>query len=504
MIMDIYARISQDKRIGTELEGLNVDQQIERCKTWIRERGHQVGTVYRDDSISATSGVKRDAFEQMLLDEPRPVVYWIQSRLERHPWDLDRFLLSQREGYGTDGSRITLENASAELSSRMMSLINLFEQKRKSELQKEANLRMAKAGRYRSSIRPFGQYKDGTIHPEEAKAVRTAAENLISGKWTFYRIAEYWNSLNLHTPHSNNARRKEWTGVTVRNYFTRPRLYGYQEYEGVLYKLSNWNPLLTKDEFDTIQLIIDSRRTGKRGYNYGRKDAHLLTSIVKCECGRGMNIGYRGGKGSAKIYRCPTTKHQTVVAKPLEEHVARQVLETYQFNDSAQEQHEQNQQDLMQLQREKAQLVKDHNQWLAEAGAAGTSPIAMRAREDAHAEKLAGLEEKLHALQREQGLSIFATLEEESEGGELAAWNRLTTTRQRELVKSLYKEIRVARGGQGQRFNTDRVSFVPTPFAEKLIARGIEYYDMEEPATPELIEALWKNAESILRREDHS
>ena len=51
MVAAIYARISQDRG-----DGLNVPDQIERCREFILARGWGVGEVYRDDSISATTG----------------------------------------------------------------------------------------------------------------------------------------------------------------------------------------------------------------------------------------------------------------------------------------------------------------------------------------------------------------------------------------------------------------------------------------------------------------
>lgn len=467
--MDIYARISHDKKTGTDLEGLNVREQVNSCREWILSRGDEVGNVYTDDSISATSGVRRPAFEQMLVEEPRPVVYVKQSRLERDPGDLDRFLLTTREGYGVDGTRATMESASAELMARMSSLFNRYEQQNKAEFQRAANLRLAKAGKYRGSIRPFGQTRTGEWVEGEAQAVRQAAEALIAGRATFHKVATVWNDWGLLTPKTGRQGGREWTAGTVVRFFKRPRLYGKQEYRGQLYKLRDWEALLSEEEFNAIQALIAERATGRRGESTSRRDTHLLTSILKCECGRGMNVGYRGRKGSGRIYRCPTTNHQSVTAVPVEEYVSLQALEYLIWHDYFESRKSDSNIQLAELNWQRAELVAAHNQWLLEAGQAGTSPMAIRAREDAHAEALAKLDGELFAIQQKAGLDIFPRPEHELSGDYLAVWNTVSLDRRRYLLKSLFTAIYIKRGQQGRRFDTNRVSFETTPLAKSIV-----------------------------------
>ncbi|WP_354403404.1 recombinase family protein [Micrococcus sp. UYEF12] len=51
----IYARISQDNRAGTSEEGASTAAQVEACRAYIARQGRDVGTVYVDNSFSATS-----------------------------------------------------------------------------------------------------------------------------------------------------------------------------------------------------------------------------------------------------------------------------------------------------------------------------------------------------------------------------------------------------------------------------------------------------------------
>lgn len=473
MIAAIYARLSDDKRKGTEQEGLNVDEQIEACKDFIKSKGWKLGKVYRDDSISATSGVVRPGFEQMLSDAPPVVVYWKQSRLERSPRDLDRFLMEGCEGYGTDGTRATMENASGELVSHLLSLVGRFEQRNKAEFQKQANLRLAKLGKYRGSIRPFGQERDGSWVPGEAEAVREAAKDIVEGRASFHAIARRWNDAQLLTPQTGKQGGREWTSGTVRNYYTRPRLYGMQDYEGTLYPLKDWQPLLTQETFEQLQAIINGKRTGKRGVSYGRADSHLLTGIVKCaECGRGMNVAYRGAKGSPKIYKCPTAAHQSVTAGPLEYYVSHRAIGLLRHHEDTQAEAEEASGRLAELVAEKAAAESANREWIEEAAEAGLKPSVIAARVRAHEARIADIDAEVFRLRKDMQTSIWAlTGPRWPDVGAylLTGWQSVSLEQQRDLLQGLFTAVHVTRGAQGARFDPDRISYDLT----ELVSRGV-------------------------------
>lgn len=470
----IYARISDDKH-KDEQEGLNVDEQINACTAFIHSRGWKLGTVYRDDSISATSGAVRPDFERMVRDAPPAVVVWKQSRLERgHNNDLDRFLMAGCEGYTVDGMRITMENASGEFVTKMMSLYGKFEQRNKAEFQKQANLRLAKLGRYRGSIRPFGQNMDGSWIYPEAHAVIQAAKGLVAGTATFWDVAKGWNAEGLLTPQTGKQGGKAWTSGTVRNYFTRPRLMGLQDYAGTLYPLKDWKPLLDAETFGQIQTLINSKRTGQRGVSKGRGDAHLLTGILKCECGRGMNVGYRGAKGSPKIYRCPTVKHQSVTAGPLEKAVSIHTLQLLSQQDEGKAEAEEATKRIAELLDEKRVAGMGHSEWIDEAVEAGLKPALIQKRELAHAARLSELDAQVMAHRQALGANLFVTTFSLTPGKawgiqeELTGWNSVSTAQRRDVLVSLFEGITVARGEQGKRFSSDRIDYQHTPLGLRL------------------------------------
>jgi len=80
-----YVRISQD----TEGEGLGVTRQEHDCRALIDRHGWQLVDVHTDNDISAFSGKRRPAYEQLLTSiEQRlvdVVVAWHPDRLHRSP-----------------------------------------------------------------------------------------------------------------------------------------------------------------------------------------------------------------------------------------------------------------------------------------------------------------------------------------------------------------------------------------------------------------------------------
>ncbi|MFI6268638.1 recombinase family protein [Micromonospora zamorensis] len=77
----IYARLSLDK-LGNEL---GVDRQLEACRELAARQGWTVTRELIDNSISATTGRVRPAFEKLLTLSPKPeaIIVWHLDRLVR-------------------------------------------------------------------------------------------------------------------------------------------------------------------------------------------------------------------------------------------------------------------------------------------------------------------------------------------------------------------------------------------------------------------------------------
>ncbi|NUL43726.1 recombinase family protein [Cellulosimicrobium funkei] len=466
----IYARISQDKKVGTTEEGASTASQIDACRKFIKAQGWEAGEVYVDNSISATSGAVRPAFERLLEDSPSVVVAFKQDRLSRDLMDTLRIKTAGITGYLCDGGRLDFGSADSEMLTMIRSVVDSAEGKKKSERQKLATERDAKSGKYRGSIRPFGQTLTGERVEPEATAVQTAAQDLADGTATFWDIAKRWNGDGLKTPQTGKQGGKDWTSGTVRNYFTRPRLIGQQEYEGKLYTLNNWEPLLTAETFGHIQSLIESKKTGKRGVSTSRTDTRLLTAITQCECGRGMNAGQRGGAGSTRLYKCPTVKHQTVVAEPLERAVSLHALQLLSQSEDGNEEREEATQAIASLLDEKRVAESAHQEWITEAVEAGLSPKLISQKETAHGKRVSEIDAEVLRLRADLQATIFPKLGED----DLAGWETVSIAQRRDMLTSLFSKVQIARGGQGKRFSADRITYTYTDLGWTLYDRWAE------------------------------
>ena len=336
---------------------------------------------------------------------------------------------------------------------------------------------MAKAGVYRGSIRPFGQTLKGDLVQPEADAVRAAAADLVAGAATFFDIAKRWNTAGLLTPQTGRQGGREWTSGTVRNFYTRPRLVGRQEMRArsTTFGIGRrcWTPrrLPTSKNTDRLQADREAR------VSKGRADAHLLTGIVRCECGRGMNIAYRGAKGSPRIYRCPTVNHQTVTALPLERAVAEHALDLMAQQDEGKAEAEEATRRIAHLLDDRRSAESVHDQWLSEAVEAALSPALISKRQTAHAARLSEIDFEVIQHRQSLGVSMFAVANTWRSGGlhaELTGWESTPVPQRRDVLKSLFDAVLVARGSQGKRFKAERVSYSRTPLGDRLYDRWAE------------------------------
>lgn len=482
----IYARISQDKFLGGDIqEGLNVAGQIEACKAFIKAKGWTLGEIYRDDSISATKeDLVRPAFRQMIADAPTIVVADKQDRLSRSVADTVLLKTAGITGYLLDGGKLAFSTADEEMMTLFRTVMDQGEGRKKSERQKAASLRMAKAGIYRGSIRPFGQTLKGDWVQPEADAVIEAAEKLASNEWTFFKVAKVWNDAGLKTPlskrqgSSKGQGGKEWTAGTAKQYFGRPRLKGWQEYNGVLYKLENWAPLLSDEVFEAIQERIKRERKDSTGRAPIRVTTHLLTNICVCSvCGRGANVGYRGGTGSKKYYRCPTPGHGTVTAPPMEDAVARYAIALLSQHKELQAESQNVLQRRTTLQKKRNELISVHEEWISDALASKMKASRIAKAEELHDAELEAIDAELLELDADRFTTIFREATFKTGKGkwdyattiDLSGWEELEIQKRRELLQTLFTSIEITKSERGKRFSEEaNLKYNHTALGQKL------------------------------------
>ena len=496
----IYARLSDDST-GT---AQGVANQIAECKNFIAAKGWKVGEVYSDNSVSATTGVERPNFERLLKDAPSVVVYYRQNRLERGSHDaLDRFLLAGCEGYGCDGTRATLENASAELVTRLFSIIGKFEGRQKAERQKLAYRGEFERGLPRLSRPVFGNNLDGTLKEVEAEAIRTGAKDFLNKDASLNEIAKRWNAAGLRTPFSQSEKNKLnggkgrggnlWSHRRLSELFQNERLIGKRTYEGRTVTLVNWTPVLDEETFEHLQVVLAERKTGVRGKKSLPSGSHLLSSILRCaECASVMVTSYAGGRNNERLYKCQTVEHfdsdgnstggpfaknaektdAVVVNDFLLTLVSPQAQETL-LGDSG---------NLARLTAKRSTMILKHREWTDDALSLEEppSPSVFAQKEAKHEEALKAINAEILELDKD---SLFEGLRWEPKGKgmkqlqddlvaleaeALARWNAVPMERKRRIIEVFYDKISASRGKRGQRFRSDSVELMPSDLLRKL------------------------------------
>src|SRR5690606_20667489 len=111
MRASIYVRISLDRHH----EELGIERQIEECVAFCESRGWEVGEIFADNDLSATSGVVRPEFERLLISNPEVVVCWHADRFIRLTSELERVIAL---GFNIHAVHARSEEHTSELQSR--------------------------------------------------------------------------------------------------------------------------------------------------------------------------------------------------------------------------------------------------------------------------------------------------------------------------------------------------------------------------------------------------
>lgn len=305
----IYVRISRDS-VG---DGAGVKRQEADCRALCERNGWPIHKVYSDASVSAFSGVRRPAYEQMcaaiMAGQIDRVVVWAVDRLYRRPQDLESYIdLCTPRGVPTHSVRsgeLDLTSADGRMMARIFGAFARGESEKKAERHRRANEQRAAEGKPHVSRRPFGYEQDGiTIREPEAEAIRWAFQHLIEGG-SLRSIAKRWNDMGLRGPQKGNLWSPSVAGRTLRT----ARLAGIREYrrellrnpEGDLVR-GTWPPIVSFDTWQHAQAIL---RDPRRRTNAKVWSKSLLAGIAICgSCGHRILSGGTRKGGTERRYRC--------------------------------------------------------------------------------------------------------------------------------------------------------------------------------------------------------
>lgn len=328
-----YTRFSTDMQNQSSTIG-----QLRAIKKYCNENNIQIVETYIDEAQSGTN-MNRVNFQRMIEDSYHSVwkyiVVYNMSRLSRSVKDI----LSIKDDLGERGIKIlsVIERQDETPEGDFFNLITyglneLFVKQFKRDswrgLVVRANECKALGGRppLGYKITKAGKYE---IFPKEAEAVRLMFRMIIDGK-SYRQIADYLNQegyTNKGVPFTHRLtellRNEKYTGVYIWNRSSVKDSDGKRNHhlskpEDEIIRIDGGMPqIITKEEFDEVQKILDSRRQKKGKTIVNSK--YLLAGLIKCGecgsafCGEGNHCGQ--GKYKRLYYRCSGSKRNLVHCK---------------------------------------------------------------------------------------------------------------------------------------------------------------------------------------------
>lgn len=407
---------------------------------------------HRDNDLSAfDEDVTRPAFELMLehVGDPahpsRGMLAFDLDRLFRRGDDLQRALkLYKRDEtlvFRTSAQEINLSTPDGRL---MAEIMVAFAQKESADKQRRVR-RMhyfrALAGKPTGPA-GFGHLPDRCgLHPVEAPLVAAAAEDLLTGRRTAYRIARAWNKAG-HLPRPRRKKlpdgtftepfSRPWSGRTVSQLLRQPRVGGFVVYqdelmydgEGRPLRSAVQQPIVDPDRWLELRALLLSPERGA-GVNT-RADGYAYLGSGKLRCGgpEGCDhrlIGHTDRRTEVHRYLCPGGDGRGCGRNSIDGAGVDAVLNAYVEGALSEVQPEELGYAVEPWGREDelAEASARHADALA-AYVTGSSPLSRQTQ----VQMLEGLEERVEALRREQRahLGREAQARALADAGDLARW----------------------------------------------------------------------------------
>ena len=284
----VYLRISKDD----ELEGLGVDRQLRECRDYCLKRGWEISEVFTDNDVSAWSGRRRPAFEDLLsaMSGRRVdgVVAWHLDRLWRRAKDLERFLdVAETAGMegrlGTCYGDYDLGTADGRFQVRILISVAQKESDDKSRRLRSKHAELASAGAWKGGPRCYGyDARHAEIVPEEAERIREAAERILSGEGCV-NVARDWNARGVKTISPDTV--PAWTAQAIKRLLMAPRIAGLRAHRrSGSVVAATWPGVISAETHERLRAVLTDPRRG-----IGRETRrYLLSGFVVCECGSRM------------------------------------------------------------------------------------------------------------------------------------------------------------------------------------------------------------------------
>lgn len=297
----IYARISSDQ----DGEALGVNRQLADCRAEADRRGWTVAEEYVDNDISAYSGKRRPAYEQLLEDiragRCDGLIVYRLDRLHRRPIELEEFVqVCDAAGMGhvaTLSGDVNFGTGDGLLTARIMGAVAAQESHVKSERVRRKLQEVAENGKpHGGAARPFGYEPDKvTLRPAEAAIIRDVASRLLAGE-SIASLTRWLNAQGVPTV----SGRGQWRTPTLRGVLMSARISGQRVHRGEIVGPAVWPAIITPAETAKIRALLTdpTRKTNRTARRY------LLAGLLRCHaCGETLRAHPRRGE---RRYVCKT------------------------------------------------------------------------------------------------------------------------------------------------------------------------------------------------------
>jgi site-specific DNA recombinase len=292
-IAGIYIRVSTEDQAR---EGFSLPEQESKLRALCQYKGYEIYKVYQDAGISAKTGNKRPAFEELLQDiidkKVNTMVALKLDRVTRSVADWEKILtfLEDNDAFiDCANDEVNTTSANGKMLTRILTSVSQQEIERTSERTKDGLAGAIKAGHIPHKA-PLGyKHVDKTLIPDPlTKDVVIEIFNLYHQGKSYYNISTILN--DEQALGKTNWRDSSIVNILANEVYKGDFVHGKRTKHPTYYK-NVVEPLVSEEFWEECQ--VQKKRNAKA---YKRNQDYIFLQKLKCpKCGRIL-----GGKATRK------------------------------------------------------------------------------------------------------------------------------------------------------------------------------------------------------------